>query len=117
MARTQRPIYWRLNDDGTTSPMTNAEGRVYFGALMDGTPEQRAKRIIARSERGGILVSTIFLCIDVCAFNQGTPLLFETAVWNGNEEIERDRYHTLALARAGHAALCARCFTTLPCAN
>lgn len=67
-------------------------------------------RMVARTEIGPLIVSTIFLGIDH-NFGFGPdkdPLLFETMIFGGDErsdfaESYCERYHTWGEAEAGHA--------------
>jgi hypothetical protein len=75
-----------------------------FGILREPPSEYP---IVAKSQIGDILVSTVWLGID---HNFGgrfgsRPLIFETMVFSGaeSEEIEMRRYATEDDARAGHA--------------
>lgn len=56
---------------------------------------------------GNIRVSTVFLGLDH-AFDHGPPLLFETMVFGGALDGEREQYSTWAEAEAGHAAMLTR---------
>ena len=68
--------------------------------LVWGAWFETADRKIARTEVGGLVVSTVFLGLDH-AFGGGPPLLFETMVFDGEEE-ETERYHTYDEAVEGH---------------
>lgn len=57
--------------------------------------------IIARTQIGDVLVSTVFLGLNH-RFGPGAPLLFETLVFGGELEREMERYETIDEARIGH---------------
>jgi len=65
------------------------------------------KRQIARDERGGVTVSTVFLCFDH-NFGPGPPVLFETMVFGGEHDGEMERYTTYADALVGHDEMLVR---------
>lgn len=60
-------------------------------------------RVIARTEIGNILVSTVFLGIDHNFVSDGPPLLFETMIFGGAHDEWQERYTTRAAAESGHA--------------
>ncbi len=55
---------------------------------------------------GSVRVSTVFLSIDH-KWRYGPPILFETMVFGGPEDIDgwQERYATLSEAKAGHARI------------
>jgi hypothetical protein len=74
------------------------------------------KRIVAKTEVGPLLVSTIFMAIDYNFSGRGDPILFETMVFGGQapqiidgrdlgdwSENYCDRYSTWDEAEKGHA--------------
>lgn len=67
-----------------------------------------ADRQVARTERGSISVSTIFLGLDHSFSPDGPPILFETMVFGGRLDQEQRRYSTWAEAIAGHKEMCVR---------
>jgi hypothetical protein len=72
--------------------------------------EDREYQRVARWERNGILVSTVWLGIDH-AFGAGPPVIFETMVFGPHgmsDELDQVRYCTEAEARAGHDVVVAR---------
>ena len=66
-------------------------------------------RRIARDEKNGVVVSTIFLGLDH-QFGGGPPLLFQTVASGGPHDQDQERYSTWEDAEAGHKAMCERVF-------
>ena len=64
-------------------------------------------RRVALTEWKDVRVSTVFLGLDH-SFGMGPPILFETMVFGGPFDQERDRYVTWDEAEAGHAAMVKR---------
>jgi hypothetical protein len=62
------------------------------------------RRIVARDEIGGLLVSTVFLGVDPTAsIDSPTPLLFETVIIRQGEVVaNRGLYPTWTMAEVGH---------------
>ena len=60
------------------------------------------RRIIARTDVGPARISTVFLGIDH-AFGGGTPVLFETMIFNIPGDEYQERFCTYAEAVRGHA--------------
>lgn len=58
-------------------------------------------RVVDRYECGGILLSTVFLCIDH-NFSGDKPLLFETMLFLNGVDIAQKRYSTWEEAEQGH---------------
>lgn len=84
---------------------------------MDGTPykdvlewarefEDFENRVVGKMDLpSGIHISTVWVGLDH-QFGDGPPLIFETMVFSAaGEELDMERYSTLAKARAGHEAL------------
>ena len=71
--------------------------------------ENETARCVDRTEKNGVLVSTVFLGIDH-SFGNGEPLLFETMIFGGPHDQFTDRYTTRADAQAGHKRACAMCW-------
>ena len=68
-----------------------------------------ARRIVAKSQVGPYLVSTVFLGLDH-NFGDGPPVLWETMVFHddrGSEDLECRRYASQQDALEGHAAMVA----------
>ena len=74
---------------------------------------ETADRHVARDERDGVVVSTVFLGLNH-AFGPGQPLLFETMIFGGPSDQDQARYSTWAEATAGHAVMCAKAFPRPP---
>jgi len=62
------------------------------------------RRVVARTIVGTLAVSTVFLGIDHRFIGKGPPLLFETMVFGGDDDMMR-RYSTWDDAEAGHNVL------------
>jgi hypothetical protein len=63
--------------------------------------------LVRQEYLGDIWVSTVF--VGMAGWGTGpAPTLFETMVFNGTLDGERERYATWAEAEAGHAAMVAR---------
>lgn len=67
------------------------------------------ERIVARTERGGVAVSTVFLGLDY-RFGDGPPLLYETMVFGGDHDGSFQRYTSRVEAAAGHEQTVQLCF-------
>lgn len=61
--------------------------------------------IVARSESGDVLVSTVWLGLDH-SFGDGPPLIFETMIFGGEHDEDQWRYSTEAEALEGHRRAC-----------
>lgn len=61
-----------------------------------------ANRRIAFTEIGKVHISTVFLGLDHNFSESGTPILFETMIFNGDNDQFQERYHTLEEAMLGH---------------
>ena len=81
--------------------------------LVDGEPREAdlmtwatwfesADRIIARTEQGGVMVSTVFLGVDHNFSPEGAPVLWETMVIGGPLDGEQEYYTSVAAAQDGH---------------
>ena len=62
---------------------------------------ETADRHVASEYVGEVLVSTVFLGLDL-RYGNGEPLLFETLVLGGTLDGEQERYPTWGKAEAGH---------------
>jgi hypothetical protein len=62
-------------------------------------------RVVAKTNKGDITVSTVFLGIDH-SFNDGVPLLFETMIFGGEHDQGQWRYSTWEQAEKGHKEAC-----------
>ncbi len=92
--------WWVLRDDGTPVNVSFEEHCVW-----NRRPFEETRRIAETLIEGStdVRISTVFLTIDH-SWSGGPPILFETMVFGGPEEIDRwqERYSTLEDARAGH---------------
>ena len=70
---------------------------------------ERGDRLVAKTERDGVTISTVFLGLDH-SFGGATPVLFETMVFGGPLDGEQQRYGSWTDAETGHAAMVARAF-------
>ena len=76
---------------------------------------ETADRRVARDERDGVVVSTVFLGLHHGrAFGSGRPILFETMIFGGPHDQDQARYSTWTEATAGHAVMCAKAFPKPP---
>lgn len=69
----------------------------YWAIMM----EDIEYRTVGRWEDGELLISTVWLGLDL-SFGRGDPLIFETMVFGAKDEIVQRRYHTFEEARRGH---------------
>ena len=70
---------------------------------------ESADRQVARTKKGEVLVSTVFLGLDY-SFDGGLPILYETMVFGGEFNYEQERYHTWEDAEEGHRQMVAKVF-------
>ncbi len=73
---------------------------------------ETADRTVAKTEVGGGMVSTVFLTFDHSFSDEGPPLLFETMVFDADDDALDDltrRYSTWEQAVAGHEEVVAQC--------
>ena len=68
---------------------------------------ETADRTVAKTDIGEAHVSTVFLSLDL-NFQGGLPILYETLVFGGQLDGEKDRYHTLEESMIGHERMVAR---------
>jgi len=66
-----------------------------------------SNRTVAKTEIGGVLISTVFLGLDHNWLG-GPPLLFETMVFGGKLDQEQERYSTWDEAEEGHKQMIER---------
>ena len=66
------------------------------------------ERRVARTEKGNILVSTVFLNLNHGLEDE--PLWFETMAFEDGDEIDCERYETYEQAVEGHQAMCDKVF-------
>ncbi len=62
---------------------------------------QDADKHVAKTEKDGIRVSTIFIGINQ-SFDKSEPLLFETMIFGGEHDKEQWQYSTWEEAEKGH---------------
>lgn len=67
---------------------------------------ETADRHVARSEKDGVRVSTVFLSIDH-SFGYGPPMLYETMIFGGEHDEYQDRCSTREQAERMHQKACA----------
>lgn len=76
--------------------------------------EDHDARRVARTEKDGWLVSTVFLGMDH-GFGDGPPLLFETMAFDEKgEEFDMTRCSTWAEAEQHHKTMCEKIFGHAP---
>lgn len=65
--------------------------------------EKHENRIVEQTMVGKIKVSTVFFGLGSSIFSDSpNPLLFETMVFGGDHDLERERYRTWLGAESGH---------------
>jgi len=67
---------------------------------------EKADRHVARTEKDGVKISTVFLGIDY-SYGDSKPLLFETMIFGGKHDQDQWRYETWEEAETGHITACA----------
>lgn len=92
-----------LEADGRT--FRRAYDLLEWGEWFESSGDQR---IVARTEIGGVRVSTVFLGLDHNFRREGPPILFETLVFGGPLDQEQERYATYEEAEAGHRRMVRR---------
>lgn len=73
--------------------------------------DNSAVRTVARKERGGVLISTVFLGLNHQYDPDGPPLIFETMIFGGALDHYQIRCSTYEQAEQQHLAACALAFT------
>ena len=68
---------------------------------------ETADRTVARTERDGVTVSTVFLSIDHNFSPKGPSILWETMVFGGPLDGEEQRYTSAEAAKHGHEQMVA----------
>jgi len=66
---------------------------------------EKADRRVAKMEKDGVKVSTVFLGLDH-QWVEGPPLLFETMIFGGEHDEYQERCPTWEQAEAMHAIAC-----------
>ena len=74
---------------------------------------EKADRHVAKEERDGVRVSTVFLGLDH-SFGQGPPLLFETMIFGGEHDEYQERCSTWDEAEEMHKQACELAFKEKP---
>ena len=69
---------------------------------------EQTERHVADEMIAGVRVSTVFLGLDHCFFDDGPPLLFETMVFGGALDQEMERCSTWEQAEQMHKRMVAR---------
>lgn len=92
--------------DGDGQPL-RCDDVVAWGYWYE-TNRHTTRRVARDTVVPGCEVSTVFLALDHRYGDDGPPILWETMVFGGPLDGEQDRYTSLADAKAGHAAMCAR---------
>ncbi len=68
---------------------------------------EKADRIVEQTIIGDVKVSTVFLGVDHNYDNDGTPpILFETMIFGGKNDMYQERYCTWDEAVQGHKTAC-----------
>jgi hypothetical protein len=106
------PLHWIREDDGTVRPEKDirAWGDWYHAYVMAGKHVVEQTSLEDPQTGKPVVVSTIFLGMDHglpyimrpedrAAY---LPLVFETMIFGGRHNEDRDKYPTEELARAGH---------------
>lgn len=94
------PLYYVLDESNKPKPVADV---IEWSDWMKTHPNR-----IAYDKVGEAEVSTIFLGINHRFTEDGTPILWETMVFNGPLAGECSRYTSHSMAIAGHAATVAR---------
>ena len=91
-------MYYKLNGH-TPVPCTIEEMMEQF----------ESDRVVRQTYVGDVMVSTVFLSINHAHSMSGPPILFETMVFGGPDNIDQQqaRYETWEQAEAGHASMVA----------
>lgn len=64
------------------------------------------EKIISKTVKGDVVVSTVWLGIDHNFGLGGPPIIFETMIFGGPFDQEQWRYSTLEQAQVGHLDAC-----------
>lgn len=79
MAWRDRPHLWILNAQNEPVPVDGIAWHLWFG-----DPANKSQRILLVSKlKGGCDVSTVFIGLDYNHTDEGPPLVYETAVFDG----------------------------------
>jgi len=72
---------------------------------------ETAKRIVKRTEKDEVKVSTIFLGLDYNFGGEGDPILFETMVFGEEHDGDMNRYSTWEKAEKGYEEMVEKVFS------
>lgn len=90
--------YYKLDENNVvTRCKTIEEFAIYF---------ESKQRYLCKNSLGDIWVSTVFLGIDHSFDVNDAPIVFESMVFNKDNDLDQERYSTYADAIQGHIALC-----------
>lgn len=92
----ERPTHFVLDDAGNATPA----GLMEWARWLETAGE---RRVLGRSKIGDVVVSTVFVGLDMRMLPGGPPLLWETMIFGGPEDQWQERYASKAEAIAGHA--------------
>lgn len=95
----KRPFLYILDDNG--EPVAETDVLAWSAWHAD----KHDRCALGRTERGGVVVSTVFLKFDHNVLGD-KPVLWETLVFGGERNGTRWWYETRAEAQAGHAKAC-----------
>lgn len=88
--------YYILNANGDPEPCDMMTWAIWM---------ERGNRRIARSEKDGVVVSTVFLGLDH-SFGGAVPILYETMISGGANDRYQEQYTNKEDAIAGHKKAC-----------
>jgi len=95
------PIRSRLDENRNVIPCkTWEEFRQWHNSIDPETKTGMGQRV-KRTEIGNVLVSTVFVGIDL-AFFESTPMMFESLVFGGDNDGYCEHYATWQDAENGH---------------
>ncbi len=95
----ERALVWILDEQG--EPVSEEDTLTWARWFT----AHDAERMVAKTERGPVLVSTVFLGIDYGLPLGGAPLLYETMVFGGVMDGQQWRWATREQAERGHTAV------------
>jgi hypothetical protein len=95
-----RPLYYILDDEKRPIACNDLQR---WGEMMEDMTRRRVARTVIPPD---VHVSTVFIGLDHRFMGSGPPLLFETMIFGGPEEIDQLqwRYASWDDAETGHAA-------------
>jgi hypothetical protein len=77
------------------------------------SPERSVARTLITTEFGRVEISTVFLVLDHSFVDGDVPVLWESMIFGGPDDLAARRYRSRAEAVAGHAAMVAQCRAAL----